>query len=379
MAQLAASHKKKSRKKAPQQPKSKIIPFILLILIIFLGINIYKTINQKQAEGKKIVNPWDKNSIINDPVTQLIKAINFYNKNEMWDKIIIATDSLANYTSPEDDWYLNMITLKGTACYKLEQWDCAKENLREAIFRKKSPEIDKILQRLKAIEAENSLYKIRTPHFEIYFEGDKSKSHESSIQQQLENIYKRLSLNFGYNLNKSLAVVIFENEMHSGLRNRPKWSGALYDGRIRIPAESIEQWDQAKKIISHEMAHAFVSSMGGTNVPAWLNEGLAQKSEPSFVDSNILKFKVAPDISNLSKKNFINIKNYEQAKKLYIFSLAMLKQLTESINYNSRSIEMILKEFKNTNNLNSSLENNLNITLNELYEETAKKYDMPLN
>lgn len=55
------------------------------------------------------------------------------------------------------------------------------------------------------------------------------------------------------------------------------WAVGLYDGTIRVPVENLgREKDELARVLRHEIVHAFVAESGGSNVPGWLNEGLAQ-------------------------------------------------------------------------------------------------------
>jgi hypothetical protein len=53
--------------------------------------------------------------------------------------------------------------------------------------------------------------------------------------------------------------------------------GGLFDGKIRIAVTEIDSHERwVPRILRHELAHAFVGSRGGTRIPSWLNEGVAE-------------------------------------------------------------------------------------------------------
>jgi hypothetical protein len=60
----------------------------------------------------------------------------------------------------------------------------------------------------------------------------------------------------------------------------PSWSGALNDGRIRVPVEGLTTMtDELARVLKHELTHSFVGQKTGGRCPVWLQEGIAQYME----------------------------------------------------------------------------------------------------
>src|SRR5439155_11160 len=54
----------------------------------------------------------------------------------------------------------------------------------------------------------------------------------------------------------------------------------LYDGKIRVPIGGLQQLDaEARHVLVHELAHAFIAGKSHGTAPRWLHEGLAQSIE----------------------------------------------------------------------------------------------------
>ena len=61
----------------------------------------------------------------------------------------------------------------------------------------------------------------------------------------------------------------------------PVWAAAVFDGRIRVPIRgALAHPEELDRVLSHELAHAFVHSIAPRGVPVWLNEGIAMFFEP---------------------------------------------------------------------------------------------------
>jgi len=75
--------------------------------------------------------------------------------------------------------------------------------------------------------------------------------------------------------------VIYPKQAFANVTGAHKWVAALYDGKIRVPAEGLERADarEVKRVLTHEYTHALVKSIAGSGIPAWLHEGIAQLEE----------------------------------------------------------------------------------------------------
>jgi len=67
----------------------------------------------------------------------------------------------------------------------------------------------------------------------------------------------------------------------------PLWSGAINDGKLRIPISGMQSvTPELARVLKHELTHSFVSQMSGNRCPTWLNEGIAQIEEGRSSGSN---------------------------------------------------------------------------------------------
>lgn len=103
----------------------------------------------------------------------------------------------------------------------------------------------------------------------------------SKIRDYLRGAYRNISQDFGYYPKYKIPVLLYDREEYESLMGSvPHWSGALYDGKIRLPIYQGAMTEQGlKKLIHHELTHAFVLDLSQMKCPIWLNEGLAQYEE----------------------------------------------------------------------------------------------------
>lgn len=125
-------------------------------------------------------------------------------------------------------------------------------------------------------------------HFQLSYDGDSPGLRESApwILERLEDAYLEFGEHFGrFPVEEGrgrIRVVLMDREQFDSATGLGDWAGGSFDGTVRVPVDRV-QGDAARrrlaKVLRHELCHAFVSSVGGGQVPGWLNEGLSQRLE----------------------------------------------------------------------------------------------------
>lgn len=144
-----------------------------------------------------------------------------------------------------------------------------------------------LLERWERVaEAEDGFERVLTEHFEVVYEFDRDevRSEIDSIGVLLEDAY----LEFGEAFasfpveggRRRIRVVLYTREEFDAVTGVEDWVGGIFDGTIRVPVASLtEELPRVSRVLRHELLHAFVDHVGGSEVPGWLNEGLAQLLE----------------------------------------------------------------------------------------------------
>ena len=100
----------------------------------------------------------------------------------------------------------------------------------------------------------------------------------------LDSIYWRVAKLVGAFPTEPIAVVLDAASPFRGSADTPGWAGREFRGQVDIPTDGASRDLEAfDRVLAHELAHAMVSSMAPTGVPAWLQEGLAQHVESADV------------------------------------------------------------------------------------------------
>jgi tetratricopeptide (TPR) repeat protein len=125
-------------------------------------------------------------------------------------------------------------------------------------------------------------------HFTLRYEGRQtSESLRRELVATLESHYGDLVRELGVSPRGSIPVVLYTDQAFFDVTQAPSWSGAVNDGKLRIPVEGVNSvTPELSRVLKHELAHSFINQASGGHCPQWLHEGIAQALEPKSVSSN---------------------------------------------------------------------------------------------
>ena len=105
----------------------------------------------------------------------------------------------------------------------------------------------------------------------------------NSLEQVLKTLeaeFDEISATLNYDPPEPIGVILYTNQTFMDITRAPSWSGALNDGRIRVPVEGLTTMtDELARVLKHELTHSFVGQKTGGRCPVWLQEGIAQYME----------------------------------------------------------------------------------------------------
>ncbi len=134
----------------------------------------------------------------------------------------------------------------------------------------------------RELTAENNYSERETGHFTLRYEGaQSSEGFRGQILSTLEAAYTDLVQAFGVEPHSNIQVILYTNQAFFDVTHAPAWTGALNDGKLRIPLQGLDSvTPDLARILKHELAHSFVNQLSMRRCPTWLNEGIAQAMEP---------------------------------------------------------------------------------------------------
>jgi tetratricopeptide (TPR) repeat protein len=148
----------------------------------------------------------------------------------------------------------------------------------------------------------------------------------AEIRQFLRDAYRAISQEFGYYPKYQIPVILLDRTEYQVFTDTaPQWSGALYDGKMRIPIYPISQdKNNLKRLIYHELTHAFVTDLSQGVCPVWLQEGLAQYEENKIQPLYLKTLNDAIKTNSLIDKEELmttDVSSYHDKLKAHLFYL----------------------------------------------------------
>ncbi len=182
--------------------------------------------------------------------------------------------------------------LAGWAYYGLNKLDQAVAEWKHALALHPDKELQSALEAALRDKKEEESYKENeSSHFKLKYNGAAEPALARDVLRTLEMHFSAIESELNYTPPESIGVVLYTDEAFRDITRAPSWSGALYDGRIRVPVQGLTAVDgELSRSLKHELTHSFVAQktrsacMGlaascAIRAPTWIQEGLAQWME----------------------------------------------------------------------------------------------------
>jgi len=117
-------------------------------------------------------------------------------------------------------------------------------------------------------------------HFNVLYEGSTDRALGNHVAAVLDAAYWRIGQTLSIYPSETLNVILYTNRQFRVITRAPAWAGGGYDGRIRLPVGgALRSPKSLERVVTHEFVHAAIHTAAPTNVPTWVNEGLASYLE----------------------------------------------------------------------------------------------------
>lgn len=196
-------------------------------------------------------------------------------------------------------------------------------------------------------------------HFTLHYEGHQtSEALRTQILAALESDYDDLVRDLGSPPRDNILVTLYTEQSFFDVTQAPSWSGAINDGKLRIPVSGIgSMTPELAHVLKHELAHSFVTQISGGRCPMWLHEGIAQFLEPRSLSGQGHQlsqlFQAQKEIPlNVLEGSFMNFSGL-QAYLAYAESLAAVAYINDS--YGMSDVQRILQRLAEGNSTEAAL------------------------
>jgi tetratricopeptide (TPR) repeat protein len=196
-------------------------------------------------------------------------------------------------------------------------------------------------------------------HFVLHYEGKQtSEAFRGQILAALESDYDDLARDLGTPPRDNILVTLYTEQAFFDVTRAPSWSGALNDGKLRIPISGLTSMtSELARVLKHELAHSFINQLSAGRCPPWLHEGIAQLMEPKSLGSDGRQlarlFKSQNNIPlNVLEGSFMRFSG-AQAYVAYAESLAAVSYIDDS--YGMSDIQRILQRLSEGSSTEAAL------------------------
>jgi Tfp pilus assembly protein PilF len=176
----------------------------------------------------------------------------------------------------------------------------AVESWKKSLALRADSSIQQMLARAQRESAAESNYSEHdSAHFVLRYEGNgSSEAFRQELLARLEDDYQELAREFGSQPRSAISVILYPQHAFFDVTRAPSWTGALNDGKLRIPIEGLSSvTSDLARVLKHELAHSFINHLSRGRCPQWLNEGMAQLLEPQSLGPR------APRLAELFKRD----------------------------------------------------------------------------
>ncbi len=228
------------------------------------------------------------------------------------------------------------LTVLGYVQFSANRTQDAIQTWKHSLELRPDPLVEQYLRRAEhESTAEANYSEKESNHFTLRFEGEQtSEALRAQLLATLESDYDDLVRQLGTTPHDSIAVTLYTNQAFFDVTHAPSWSGAVNDGKLRIPIHGVSSvTPELAHVLKHELAHSFINQLSAGRCPQWLNEGMAQALEPKpLVNGRLLAemFRTQREIPlNALENSFMNMPPV-QAAVAYDESLAAVQYIIDS-------------------------------------------------
>ncbi len=270
----------------------------------------------------------------------------------------------------------NALDVLGYAQFAADRTSDAIRTLKRSLQLRPDPAVQQLLAKAQRDAAAEADYSEReSSHFTLHYEGQQSsEALRRELMASLESSYDDLVRELGAAPRGSIAVILYTGQAFFDVTQAPSWSGAINDGKLRIPIEGVSSvTPELARVLKHELAHSFINQISNGRCPQWLHEGIAQAMEPKPLGSGrrlAELFHAEREIPfNVLEGSFMRFSPVE-ATLAYDESLAAVQFIDDT--YGTSELQRILQRLAEGSSTEAALRAAIHSDYGELQTEVAK-------
>jgi tetratricopeptide (TPR) repeat protein len=150
-----------------------------------------------------------------------------------------------------------------------------------------------VQQRIDKLRREHSIdadYRLsQAAHFTLKYDGEMAGPDlGAEIIACLEEQFTSMITRFNFLPRQPIVVIVYPRLKFYEATQVEQNVGGLFDGKIRVPIGGLQQLNsEARKVLIHELTHAFIAGKSHGTAPRWLHEGLAQEAEGKTTSTQV--------------------------------------------------------------------------------------------
>ncbi len=268
-------------------------------------------------------------------------------------------------------------TVLGYAQQACDRTNEAVASWKHSLELRPDPAVQKYLDKAQREQnVETDFTQHESSHFVLHYEGRQTpEAFRAQIVAALESDYDDLARNLGTPPRDSIVVTLYTEQAFFDVTRAPSWSGALNDGKLRIPISGLSSMtSELARVLKHELAHSFINQLSAGRCPPWLHEGIAQLLEPKSLGSEGRQlaqlFKAQRNIPlNVLEGSFLRFSGNE-AYIAYAESLAAVSYINDTGGMGD--IQRILQRLNNGSSTEAALRSTIHSDYGQLEAELSK-------
>jgi hypothetical protein len=268
------------------------------------------------------------------------------------------------------------LTVLGYAQFAADRTEDAIRTWKRSLEIRPDPTVQKYLEKAQRdATAETDYSQRESSHFSLHYEGRQtSDALRNQLLATLESEYDDLVRELGIAPRNSITVILYTEQQYFDVTQAPSWSGAVYDGKLRIPVQGVNSVSSdLARVLKHELTHCFINQLAAGRCPQWLNEGIAQAMEPKQLSNGRLLanlFQTQREIPfNVLEGSFMRFSPL-QASLAYEESLATVQYISDT--YGMSDLQRILERLGQGSSTEAALRATIHSDYGSLEGEVAK-------